>query len=97
MAGEDPAYTEWLRTQPCAACGKPGPCVPHHRTGAGMGLRAHDHEAVPLHNEPCHLSHLHKWRGPFRSFTREQMRAWHDVQIREHRARYADDPVALPY
>lgn len=30
MAGEDPRYTSWVRTQPCAACAGPGPCEPHH-------------------------------------------------------------------
>lgn len=30
MAGEDPRYTNWVRTQPCAACSGPGPCEPHH-------------------------------------------------------------------
>jgi hypothetical protein len=30
MAGEDARYTKWVRAQPCAACGGPGPSEPHH-------------------------------------------------------------------
>lgn len=99
MAGEDPHYMEWLRSQPCAACGHGGFVVVHHRNGAGMGLRAHDHKGIPLHNEPCHISHLHRLRGPFDGWNLQQMRDWQDTQIREHRARYASGglDLALPY
>lgn len=53
MANEDPSYSSWIRTLACALCGKAPRSEQHHRSGAGMGRRAHDHESMPL----CHACH----------------------------------------
>jgi hypothetical protein len=44
-----------------------------------MGQRCTDLEAIPI----CDTGHreLHDMRGPFRSFTRDEMRSWEDGQI----------------
>lgn len=55
-------YTRWVKTQPCACCGKPAD-DPHHLIGhgqGGMGTKAHDSFTIPLcrkhhrelHNDP---------------------------------------------
>lgn len=53
MANEDPEYSRWVREQPCSMCMKKPPSEQHHRSGAGMALRAHDHESMPLCRD-CH-------------------------------------------
>lgn len=95
MAGEDPEYTEWLRHQPCCMCGTVFGVQVHHRTGAGVSLRASDLEGMPL----CHVDHtaFHAATGRFKGWGREQRSSWQDAMIREHRARYNDTPVAAPY
>ena len=95
MAREDPAYLEWLREQPCCACGKWGWSTPHHKTGAGMGKRAHDHEAMPL-CVGCHKD-LHEFSGRFALMGQLSRADWQDTQIREHRAMYQDGPAVVPF
>lgn len=52
-------YTRWVKTQPCACCGKPAD-DPHHLTGhgqGGMGTKAHDLFVLPLcrkHHDELH-------------------------------------------
>ncbi|UWS31963.1 DUF968 domain-containing protein [Erwinia pyrifoliae] len=54
---ENQTYTRWVKTQPCAGCGRPAD-DPHHIIGHGMGgtgTKAHDLFVIPLcrccHNE----------------------------------------------
>lgn len=91
MAGESKQYTTWLRTQPCCApeCGTTRSIEVHHRTGAGMGLRAHDHKGMPLCNS-CHVA-LHSAKRPFFGWDRARLRDWQDEQIAAHRARYLEE------
>ncbi|EEY7533391.1 DUF968 domain-containing protein [Escherichia coli] len=52
-------YTCWVKTQPCACCGKPAD-DPHHLIGhgqGGMGTKAHDIFTLPLCRE--HHNELH--------------------------------------
>ncbi|EKW28843.1 hypothetical protein EC950943_3005 [Escherichia coli 95.0943] len=52
-------YTRWVKTQPCACCGKPAD-DPHHLIGhgqGGMGTKAHDIFTLPLCRE--HHNELH--------------------------------------
>jgi hypothetical protein len=53
---KDPGWLEWVRTLPCAECGR-GPAVPHHLKGdlhqSGAGLKAPDWLAMPL-CDACH-------------------------------------------
>ena len=52
-------YTRWVKTQPCACCGKPAD-DPHHLIGhgqGGMGTKAHDLFVLPLcrkHHDELH-------------------------------------------
>jgi len=78
MAGELPAYTAWLRTLPCRRCGCHGVHV-HHRTGAGMGLRAHDLDGMPL-CAACHR-HLHALSGVFAAWSGGDLRTWEARQV----------------
>ncbi|WP_437341828.1 DUF968 domain-containing protein [Escherichia coli] len=51
--------TRWVKTQPCACCGKPAD-DPHHLIGhgqGGMGTKAHDIFTLPLCRE--HHNELH--------------------------------------
>lgn len=80
MAGEDPEHVKRVRAMPCAACGAtPAGCA-HHKMGAGMGRRAHDHMAIPLCHG-CHMN-LHALRGRFKGWDRERRRAWEDGAVR---------------
>ena len=87
MAGEDPTYTTWLREQPCCVDHEcQGPVQVHHITGAGLALRAHDWEGMPL----CllHHSQLHDARGYFRLMKKDEKRAWQRHQVAAARLRY---------
>lgn len=86
MANEDDAYRAWVTRQPCAMCGKAPPSQCHHRTGAGLALRAHDHQSMPL----CPLCHhdLHALSGRFKGWSRGQLRLWQEDKVNETRARY---------
>jgi len=44
----DAGYLRWLRTLPCAWCAKPAPSEASHHGRHGIGLKASDHDAVPL-------------------------------------------------
>ena len=57
-------YTRWVKTQPCACCGKPAD-DPHHLIGhgqGGMGTKAHDLFVLPLcrkHHDELHADIWH--------------------------------------
>lgn len=85
MADEDPKYTAWLRTLSCCMCGKRG-TEAHHKTGAGMALRAHDHEAMPL-CRACHRE-LHALNGRFKGWGRLQLTEFQGRQVATHRELY---------
>lgn len=53
----DEAYIEWIKSLPCAICGRVGISDPHHVNYAGrggMGTKADDDRAIPL----CHYHHV---------------------------------------
>lgn len=56
-------------------CKHPPPSQPHHRVGAGMGMRSHDAHAIPLCPN-CHRC-FHDISGPFRGFDREMLYDFH--------------------
>lgn len=87
MAGEDKDYTDWLRAQPCNQCGKQAGCDPHHRTGAGMGMRSHDHKAIPL-CRTCHTE-FHAGSGFFKSLDKQGKRDYQDEAIERCRRSYS--------
>ena len=87
MAGEDPDYIHWLKGQPCNQCGAQRGCDAHHRTGAGMGMRAHDHLAMPM----CRYCHdtFHASSGSFKTMEKQARRAYQDEAIQRCRRVYS--------
>jgi hypothetical protein len=51
-----------------------------------MGMRGHDHRAIPLCRK-CHMD-LHALKGPFRGWQKQQVRDWVDARIVDSRAKY---------
>lgn len=93
MAGEDPAYSEWVRSQNCAECAAFPRSNQHHKTGAGMGLRAHDHDSFPLCGSGvrgCHGSFHCLTFGPFTAWTKDRLRDYQAKMVKRYRARYAE-------
>lgn len=86
MAGEDPQYTKWLRTQLCCKCVACQAHEAHHKPGAGMGLKSHDHTAVPM----CRYCHhdFHSLSGDFKGWDKAMLRAWQDDKIAYYRRIY---------
>ena len=65
---------------PCMACGSAPPSVLHHKTGAGMGLRAHDQDGMPL-CDPCHKSIHSLTFGHFKGWTKDRRRNWQEWAV----------------
>lgn len=92
---KDPQHLALLRSLPCAVAthgivrGFPvlrlgdgvcfGAVQAHHRTGAGLALKASDREAFPL----CvaHHRQFHDASGVFKGWTREQRNDWQDRMV----------------
>lgn len=50
----DAAYLTWIRSFPCAACGRrPRSEAAHTGRDGGKGLKSNDYSAIPL----CHICH----------------------------------------
>lgn len=63
----DRKYLDWLRDQPCVACGFPHGCDPSHHGRHGLGIKAPDDRAVSM----CRRCHDHWELGaPRRVFAR---------------------------
>lgn len=100
MAGEDPRYLDWIRRQSCCNCDADGGVEAHHMTGAGMGMRANDHEAMPLCTT-CHRAFHDPWShrkrkgsaGKFWIMTKEQRRTWQRRKVLETLFRYVTRPA----
>jgi hypothetical protein len=74
---EWPEYLEWLRTQPCARCGKTAPSEPSHHPAEGhgsMGMKCPDVRAIPLCAR-CHRT------GPLAHHRIPFARTWVEDQI----------------
>jgi hypothetical protein len=59
-AARDKKYLAWIRTLPCAVCGKPGPSEAAHQRilqGGGIGLKPSDYESIPLCTDCHHIEH----------------------------------------
>ena len=90
---KDPAHLAKLRGTRCAAHGLrsvlkesdpcSGPVEAHHRTGAGLALKASDHEAFPL----CQKHHrdFHDSKGMFRSWTKQEKKEWQLKMVERYR------------
>ena len=84
MAGEDPKRLARIRELPCCKCGG-SPSDPHHPTylrhTGKDAKRAHDRYAIPM-CFTCHRA-LHDLNGPFKGWTREQLREWQGEMIEQ--------------
>jgi hypothetical protein len=89
-------YMGWIKTQSCAAATVggvgdcQGPIEADHAGRRGLSRKAPDDTCIPL----CQLHHRQRTdhSGLFRTWTRERMRDWLDLEIEHHRSMYA----ALP-
>ena len=95
--GDDPAYRRWIAGLDCCApgCVAKAPSHPHHHslTGErGTAQKPHDHYCMPL----CFRSHreLHSLSGPFKGWSKVQLREWQTDRVLELRARYARERAA---
>ena len=77
--GGDPVYLDWIRSLDCCGCNTKPPCHPHHSTGAGMGLKSSDREAMPLCWR-CHRD-FHDGKGVFDGWGRDARRVWQELQV----------------
>ena len=88
MASRDPKRLAWIRTLPCVFASDvcDGPTEAHHRTGAGLALKAPDDEAFPL----CQLHHKqrHDATGAFLKLTKAERKAWEAEMVAKYQALY---------
>ncbi len=99
----DLIYLAWVRTQPCSACGSPGPNEAHHHTdgktsveqsrsrNALGGKRGRGQKADDSETMALCLKHhrqLHDFSGFFSDFDNASRRAWQDARVAEHQARH---------
>lgn len=86
--GGDEEYLRWIRKLPCCVtgCAATGSSHAHHSTGAGMALKAHDRETMPL----CATHHrqFHDGRGYFLDWGRAQRRSWQAAQVGVYQASF---------
>jgi hypothetical protein len=99
---KDEAFKAFVRLLPCCApvaffdrytyeclgvarCNE-RPCDPHHKHGDGKGIKTHDRTCVPL----CRRHHddAEAKRGPFKGWTKQQTRDWHDKESERVQALY---------
>lgn len=81
----DDAYRAWIATLPCCApgCTARPPSHAHHHslTGErGTSQKPHDRYCMPL-CIPHHVPGLHSNAGPFKGWTRSQLKGWQDKQV----------------
>lgn len=104
MAGEDPHRANWIRRQPCRACGGPGPCQLHH---AESGTTYDPDEPPPTKSagpkrgkgQRCHdkwgmslhmrcHGHFTDHTGPFKGMDDAARAQWEHDQVAEMRRLY---------
>lgn len=59
-----------------------------------MGLRAHDHQAMPLCDQ--HHKDLHEYKGPFKDWNRWRREEWQVDQAFVHRRLYDSEGADVP-
>lgn len=77
----------FIRTLPCAKCGKHGQSEAHHSTahGRGKAQKASDAHAFPLCGGPegCHAA-FHSLRGHFKGWVKEDLRLWQRAMVDQY-------------
>lgn len=91
-------YLAWIHTQPCCAVGLPGHACggrieADHAGERPLGRKADDDTCIAI----CSQGHRERTdhSGPFKHWSRDEMRAWLDGQIAAHRAKYHAPTAAL--
>ncbi len=88
---KDPKRLKWIRSLPCIfdspTCD--GPVEAHHRTGAGLALKAPDDETMPL----CSLHHKqrHDSTGAFFKLTKAERKTWEREMVAKYQALYEQE------
>ncbi len=81
---KDEAHLAWIRAQPCAVKSLDcfGSIHAHHRTGAGLGLKASDRETMPL----CLAHHCqrHELTGYFKGWTKQALKDWEKLTCAQY-------------
>lgn len=91
MPAKDLKRLKWIRSLPCVfhsrAC--VGDVEAHHRTGAGLALKAPDDETMPL----CSLHHKqrHDATGPFHEMTKAERKTWEAEMVAKYQALWESD------
>lgn len=81
-------YMAFVRSKPCAECGRWGPSEANHVTyGRGLGQKADDSLCFPLCTK-CH-SDWHDMRGTFFDMTKTQRRAYQEKKVAHYHRLYA--------
>lgn len=90
MPKRDPKRLAWIRTLPCVFQGDAceGSTEGHHRTGAGLALKAPDDEAMPL----CQLHHRqrHDHTGAFLKLTKAERKTWEAEMVAKYQKLYEE-------
>lgn len=88
----NPRYLDWIRSLPCSVCDAKPPGHAHHSTGAGMGQKSPDLEAIPL----CFKHHreFHEGKGVFEYWTRHYRRMWQEAQVDRCQKAWLATPLA---
>ena len=91
-----PSHLAFVRSLPCANCGRPPPSEAHHSTAhrQGKGTKADDLDTFPLCTK-CHRD-FHDARGSFRSWGKDKRRAWQRNLVALYRAKAPDHPDDCP-
>lgn len=86
--GKDPERLEWIRGLPCELRGNgcEGRIDPHHRTGAGLALRAPDDNAFPLCRK--HHRERHDLRGYFEGWEKARVKLWELERVEKYQDMY---------
>ena len=93
MAKKDPEYLRRVKWMRCHIC-HDWPCDAHHITGAGMGMKAHDRDTIPLCRK--HHSELHSLSGYFKGWSGAKLRNWQVEAVRQTRA-YLEKARDIPF
>jgi hypothetical protein len=84
---KDRAYLAWIRQQPCCIPGHEcvGPIDAHHRTGAGLALKAPDRETMPLCRQG-HINERHALAGYFKGWDKAKVKQWERDMVAHYQA-----------
>jgi len=85
---KDSKRLKWIRGLPCIFEGEmcEGPIEAHHRTGAGLALKAPDDETMPLCRK--HHKERHDSTGAFFKLSKAERKTWEAEMVAKYQALY---------